>query len=337
LLYPGETTDDDHDQDSRGRRSGGPARYRGARVRETDRRRGRPPGRRPDPGRRGEGGNKDGTIPAWTGGLCAPPAGWTPAQGYVDPFASDKVLFTITKANAAQYKDKLTPGTLAMLDKYDNFKMNVYKTHRTACLPQDAYDVIKSMATKIDLQGFGFSGGFSYVPFPIPKNGMEAIWNHVPRYLGAVWCASSTLSRCAPTATTTRSRPRSDGCFFRTSTSQRTPAGRVMSRFLAPATLEAPCSWCTNRSTSVKETARRGSTTPAAPRGPRRPVLRQINDGTEGLRTTDQFDASTAAPDRYDWSSSARRNLRPYNAYKLSDKSSGTRKTSSARTRRMRT
>ena len=21
-------------------------------------------------------GNKDGTIPAWTGGLCAPPAGW---------------------------------------------------------------------------------------------------------------------------------------------------------------------------------------------------------------------------------------------------------------------
>src|SRR5512139_2330665 len=72
-------------------------------------------------------GNKDGTIPAWTGGLCSPPAGWTPAQGYVDPFASDKVLFTITKANAAQYKDKLSEGQLAMLDKYDNFKMNVYQ------------------------------------------------------------------------------------------------------------------------------------------------------------------------------------------------------------------
>ncbi|MGE5245884.1 MAG: DUF1329 domain-containing protein, partial [Betaproteobacteria bacterium] len=71
-------------------------------------------------------GNKDGTIPAWTGGLCSPPAGWTPAQGYVDPFASDKVLFTITKANAAQYKDKLAPGALAMLEKYDTFKMPVY-------------------------------------------------------------------------------------------------------------------------------------------------------------------------------------------------------------------
>ena len=63
-------------------------------------------------------GNQDGSIPAWTGGLTAPPSGWTAAQGYVDPFASDKVKFTISAANADQYKDKLTPGTLAMLKKY---------------------------------------------------------------------------------------------------------------------------------------------------------------------------------------------------------------------------
>ncbi len=84
-------------------------------------------------------GNKDGTIPAWTGGLCAPPAGWTPAKGYIDPFPNDKVKFTITKANAAQYKDKLTPGTLALLEKYDNFKMPVYETRRTACYPDSVY------------------------------------------------------------------------------------------------------------------------------------------------------------------------------------------------------
>lgn len=60
-------------------------------------------------------GNKDGTIPAWTGGLCAPPAGWTAAKGYVDPFPNDKVKFTITAANTEQYKDNLTPGALAML------------------------------------------------------------------------------------------------------------------------------------------------------------------------------------------------------------------------------
>src|SRR5512139_1615773 len=94
-------------------------------------------------------GNKDGTIPAWTGGLCAPPAGWSPAQGYTDPFASDKVLFTITKANAAQYKDKLTPGTLAMLNKYPEFKMNVYQTRRTACLPDSVYADVRENAPKL--------------------------------------------------------------------------------------------------------------------------------------------------------------------------------------------
>ena len=32
-------------------------------------------------------GNKEGTIPAWTGGLDKPPANWNrEQQGYIDPF-----------------------------------------------------------------------------------------------------------------------------------------------------------------------------------------------------------------------------------------------------------
>ena len=116
-------------------------------------------------------GNKDGTIPAWTGGLCAPPAGWTAAKGYVDPFPNDKVKFTITAANTEQYKDNLTPGALAMLKKYSNFKMPVYETRRTACYPDAVYAEIKEMATKLELQGFAIVGGRSAVPFPIPQSG----------------------------------------------------------------------------------------------------------------------------------------------------------------------
>ena len=130
-------------------------------------------------------GNKDGTIPAWTGGLCAPPAGWTPAKGYIDPFPNDKVKFTITKANAAQYKDKLTPGTLALLAKYDNFKMPVYETRRTACYPDSVYANVRENAPKLELVGFGITGGRADVPFPIPKSGIEAIYNHQQRFLGA--------------------------------------------------------------------------------------------------------------------------------------------------------
>jgi hypothetical protein len=40
-------------------------------------------------------GNADGTIPAWDGGITRP-AGYKPGKHYVDPFAADKPLFTIT-------------------------------------------------------------------------------------------------------------------------------------------------------------------------------------------------------------------------------------------------
>ena len=55
-------------------------------------------------------GNAAGTIPAWNGGLSKPPAGFDPAKGYLDPFAADKPVLTITAANMEQHKDKLAPG-----------------------------------------------------------------------------------------------------------------------------------------------------------------------------------------------------------------------------------
>ena len=269
-------------------------------------------------------GNKDGTIPAWTGGLCAPPAGWTAAKGYVDPFASDKVQFTITKANAGQYKDKVTPGMQAMLDKYPEFKMNVYQTRRTACLPQEAYDVIKEMATQIDPNGFGFTGGFSYTPFPIPKSGLEAIWNHVPRYLGG---GVERQFNAFPV--------RSSGDYYKIGTEERRVffrnldqpkdnlLGVFMSRFLAPATLEGTVFLVHEPIDQVKETRSAWIYNSGQRRVRRAPDLSydNVNDGTEGLRTTDQFDAFNGAPDRYDWKLVGKKEIYvPYNAYKLSDK-----------------
>ena len=77
-------------------------------------------------------GNADGTIPAWEGGLMQPPAGWTPQQGYIDPFPNDKPLLTINSTNVGQYDAKLTKGQAALLRKYpQNFSMTVYPTRRT--------------------------------------------------------------------------------------------------------------------------------------------------------------------------------------------------------------
>jgi len=270
-------------------------------------------------------GNKDGTIPAWDGGLCSAPSGWTPAQGYVDPFAGDKVLFTITKANAAQYKDKLSPGTLAMLDKYDNFKMNVYQTRRTACYPQEVYDNVKAQADKVELKGFGIENrGPSTVPFPIPKSGMEAIWNHTMRYLGG---GISRDYHSFPV--------RSNGDYYKIGVHEYRifnqnldqPQDNLLLAFLsyftAPATLEGTVFLVHEPVDQVKQQRAAWIYNAGQRRVRRAPDLNydNVNDGTEGLRTTDQFDAYNGAPDRYDWKIVGKKEIYvPYNSYKLADK-----------------
>ncbi|AIL61768.1 DUF1329 domain-containing protein [Pseudomonas alkylphenolica] len=130
-------------------------------------------------------GNASGTIPAWTGGLTQPPAGYSADTGYVDPFASEKPLYTVTAANMKQYADQLTVGHQALLAKFPSYKMDVYPSHRTAALPKEEYAKIAKESTQVDLAPGG-NGMLNYqgtsVPFPIPKSGIEAIYNHLVRY-----------------------------------------------------------------------------------------------------------------------------------------------------------
>jgi hypothetical protein len=269
-------------------------------------------------------GNKAGTIPAWTGGLCSPPAGWTIAKGYVDPFAGDKPKFTITAANADQYKANLTPGTYAMLKKYENFAMPVYETRRTACHPQEVYDKIKDMSQKIDLQGFGYTGGHSFTPFPIPKSGLEAIWNHGMRYQGG---GVSRDYHSFPV--------RANGDFYKIGVHEYrifngnldSPQDNLlvafMSYFLSPATLEGTVFLVHEPLDQVKQSRSAWIYNAGQRRVRRAPDLAydNINDGTEGMRTTDQFDAWNGAPDRYDWKLIGKQEIYiPYNSYKLSSK-----------------
>ena len=59
-------------------------------------------------------GNADGSIPAWEGGLTSAAqagfANFRPGQHHPDPYASDKVLYTVTAGNMGQYAAKLTEG-----------------------------------------------------------------------------------------------------------------------------------------------------------------------------------------------------------------------------------
>ena len=143
-------------------------------------------------------GNADGSIPAWDGGITKAPAGYTPGMHHPDPFAGDTIKFTITGANADQYADKLSAGHLALLKAYPDYVMPVYPTHRSASNPQRIYDATKQYATTAALTagGNGITGAVIGIPFPIPQNGLEVIWNHLTRYRGVA--ASRHISQAAP-------------------------------------------------------------------------------------------------------------------------------------------
>ena len=98
-------------------------------------------------------GNKDGSIPAWDGGLTKVPAGFKAGgRRDQDPYASEKPLYSITAKNMGQYADKLSDGAKAMLTKHASYRIDVYPTHRTAAAPQWVYDNTRKNATAAKLK-----------------------------------------------------------------------------------------------------------------------------------------------------------------------------------------
>ena len=136
------------------------------------------------------GANKDGTIPAYTGGMTTPPAGFKAGDGIrPNPFAAEKPKFSIDAKNMAQHADKLTEGTKAMLQKYPSFRVDVYPTQRSVAFPKFVTDNTVKNATKAKTNNDGRSmeGAHAGFPFPIPKTGNEAMWNHLVRFNGAAY------------------------------------------------------------------------------------------------------------------------------------------------------
>ncbi|MFH0730680.1 MAG: DUF1329 domain-containing protein [Pseudomonadota bacterium] len=129
-------------------------------------------------------GNADGTIPAYTGGLVTGNAEVGPVVKN-NPYADEKPLFSITVKNMAQYADKLSEGVKARMQQYpDTYRMDVYKTHRTAAFPEWVNEATIKNAGKAETvnEGYGIKNAHAFTPFPIPKTGAEAMWNKLTVY-----------------------------------------------------------------------------------------------------------------------------------------------------------
>ncbi|AXO89811.1 DUF1329 domain-containing protein [Pseudomonas parafulva] len=274
-------------------------------------------------------GNADGSIGPWE--PLAKNAGSVDGRGFLaDPYASEKPLFTITAANAERYKDKLAPGQLAMLKRYpDTYKLPVYKTHRGATVPDSVFADIKANATNATLVegGNGLNNFRGAVPFPIPKSGVEVVWNHITRYRGG------SVARLVTQATPQQNGSYSlvyfsDQFVFRDKMKDYDPnnPGNVLFYFkqevTAPARLAGTVLLVHETLDQVKEPRKAWIYNAGQRRVRMAPQVSYDGPGTaaDGLRTSDNLDMYNGAPDRYDWKLEGKKEMYiASNAFKLDD------------------
>ena len=132
-------------------------------------------------------GNKEGTIPAWTGGHTTAIPGDKPGGRRGDPFKDEKPLYSVTAQNMDKYAEQLTDGVKALLKKYPEYRLDVYPTHRTAAAPQYVYDNTFKNATRGKIVNEVPADVVGGIPFPLPKTGEEVMWNHMLRWRGSAF------------------------------------------------------------------------------------------------------------------------------------------------------
>lgn len=273
-------------------------------------------------------GNAAGTIPAWDGGITTPPAGYQPGGHYPDPFAADKVMFTIDAANMDRYKANLSPGQMAMLKKYPTWKLNVYPTRRSASFPKGHYEETLANATKVKLadNGNGVVGTKGGIPFPIPQNGLEVIWNHLTRYRGDTYATSWSQAPVTRDGnfTLVRFDYEYDFHYGNLSKTDKDREENKLFNFLqtvtGPARLAGGILLVHEYADQVKQPRQAWTYNPGQRRVRLAPNVGYDNPGTaaDGVRTNDDFLMYNGATDRYNWKLIGKQELYvPYNSYKL--------------------
>lgn len=258
-------------------------------------------------------GNADGSIPAWTGGITAAPSGYTVGDHHPDPYPDDKVLFEITAQNYKEYAEFLSEGQKKLFEAYpETFRMPVYPTRRSASNPQAIYDATKVNATRAELldDGNGIKGAVLGIPFPIPQNGLEAIWNHILRYRG-----EAVQRNGGQAAVTTGGDYNVIGfdeqLLIKYAEEDATPEKLTEDNILfmfkqkvtKPARLAGTALLVHETVDQVKEPRKAWTYNTGQRRVRLAPNIAYDTPGTEadGLRTTDDFDMFNGSPNRYDW------------------------------------
>ncbi|MHC8380793.1 DUF1329 domain-containing protein [Pseudomonas sp. LB3P14] len=275
-------------------------------------------------------GNADGSIPAYSGGLTTAPASYEKGSSFrPDPFEGEKPKTVINGQNAAQFSGKLTATTQELLKRYPSFRVDVFPTHRTVGLPQRLLDntAKNAVGTKLLEGGVALENALPGVPFPIPNDGNEAMWNHLLRYQGHAlnfkydnWNVDSagraTLATTSngfieyPLYDPARTEPaKANDIFFKTKIYYQGPARRAGEAILLVDAVNP-----------LKQPRRGWQYLPGQRRVKLAPDLAYDtpNPGTAGNSTYDDAWVFNGAMDRFDFKLVGKKEMYvPYNTYKL--------------------
>ncbi|GAA3928058.1 DUF1329 domain-containing protein [Litoribacillus peritrichatus] len=125
-------------------------------------------------------GSADGFIPAWQGGQDN-------KHTFGPELLNKQPLYTVDASNLDEHRSSIPDGLQSLLEKYPaSMKVPVYQSHRPAYYPDWVYQAIEKNKASATLANDGNSvvQAFPGIPFPDPKNGHQAVWNHLLAFKG---------------------------------------------------------------------------------------------------------------------------------------------------------
>ncbi|KAA0691860.1 DUF1329 domain-containing protein [Halopseudomonas laoshanensis] len=276
-------------------------------------------------------GNAAGTIPEWTGGLGSDAGEVLDNNFQSNPFAGEQPEFVITAQNYQEHREHLTPGQMALFERYpDTYRMPVFQSKRTVGYPDAVYEQVKRTAGQARLVNGGDGiENFAHdvLAFPIPKSGAEVIWNHHTRY------------RLNYKRWYMQAMPQTNGSYTLIKMEEEVAYPQFMpdvdassmpntllffkQRVNAPSRLAGNVLLVHDTLDQLQEPRMAWVYNAGQRRVRRAPQVAYDGQGSasDGLRTSDNFAMYNGAPDRYDWKLVGKQEVYiPYNAYRMADR-----------------
>ncbi|KAA0696523.1 DUF1329 domain-containing protein [Halopseudomonas laoshanensis] len=273
-------------------------------------------------------GNAEGTIPAWTGGASAPPH-YRSGMHHPDPYADDAVLYQISHEHTEQNASLLPEGLRDLLERYPEYYLRVFPTRRSAAAPERVYEATRQNALNAELveNGNGITGAAAGIPFPIPQNGTEVIWNHILHYRGD---QNHFINNQAVVLNGNANLIKRDRQIYYVYGREGMTPDKLDNTLLhykytvtAPARLAGTSLVVEDPLDQIFSTRKAWRYSPDNRRVRRLPSLAydSLQPDTSGLATADVVDSYNGAPDRYEWTLAGKREmLVPYNSYAVHQK-----------------